>query len=194
MANLIILVLGYAIGSQNGMFRAEISYRNGPVLMTSAFALYNKKDEIIYQKTEIEATTFFISNQGTVFALDEARVSFYDPAGGEKILKVLHYPNGAGFSSDQTVFFISDQTGISAYSLDGDLVHFLKPGRLFEGQGRGRIVATISNDTLSIYDDGVERFVYRLSTPYARSLRFSDDKIIVEEPVRDEVFDLGIER
>jgi hypothetical protein len=55
-------------------------------------------------------------------------------------------------------------------------------------------VAVISTDTLFLYEDGVQKYVHLLSTPYARNIYFSDDEesLVIEVPKGKEIFNMHI--
>ena len=131
-----------------------------------------------------EAHTFYINDIGTVFALSDRQLFFYDQQGNVKTLQDLVYPNGFGFSMDNHHFFASDRNALNVYSRAGELVYELKACRLFICFQSGRFIATVSNDTLFFYEDGIEVATRRLSTPYIRRLDISEDRryVIVEMP------------
>ena len=187
----VIFVFTHMVSSANGSFNASVIYGGSTELSVKSFTLCNQNHEIIYTKENIDLNTFYISNSGTVFALNEQKLFFYYSNGEEKLLKDLNYPNGADFEPDHSLFFVSDKDGIFTYSDNGKIKYTFNPGRLFSSLQKGSIVAIISNDTLSIYYDGVRKFERKLLTPYARSIVFSTDakSIIIEEPSLIEVFD-----
>jgi len=187
----VILLFPHTISSDNELFHGVTIYGKGMELAAESFTLYNQNYEIVYTRENPDANTFFISNTGVVFALNEKRLYRYNQNGEELLLKNLNYPNGFGFSTDNFLFFASDKDGIFAYSNEGDLIYKLNPGRLFASTAKGRLVAIISTDTLFIYEDGIHKFMKRLSTPYARNVSFSNDEksIIVKEPTKIEMFD-----
>ena len=187
----VIVLFSQTISSDNGLFQASISYGGGMELSVETFVLYNQNSEIMYTKHKPTTNTYFISNTGVVFALNKKHLYFYNQKGEEVVLGNLHYPNGFGFSPSNEIFFASDKDGIFVYSDEGELMYTLKPGRLFSSTEKGSMVTTISTDTLFVYEDGIQKFMRRLSTPYARSLSFSDDEksIIIEVPSGIEIFD-----
>ena len=180
-----------ASSSDNGLYRASITHGGGVEFFVESFALQNQNGKTMYTKENPDAHTFYISDSGAVFALDEKYLYLYDKNGGEVFLKNLNYPNGFGFSPDNYLFFASDKEGIFAYSNEGELIFHFNPGRLFSSTVRGTMVAIISTDTLFVYENGVQKSAKKLSTPYARSLSFSDDEqsIIIEIPLGIEIFD-----
>ncbi len=177
--------------SDNGLYHASITYGGGTEFFVETFALSNQNGEIMYTKENPDAHTFYISDSGVVFALNEKRLYLYDQNGDEVLLKNLNYPNGFGFSPDNFLFFVSDKDGVFAYTDDGELIYRFNPGRLFSSTIKGKMVAVISTDTLFVYENGVQKFTRKLSTPYTRSLSFSDDEksIMVEIPSGIEIFD-----
>jgi len=177
--------------SDNGLYHASIAYGGGVDFLTESFALYNQDGEIMYTKENPDARTFYISDSGVVFALSDKHLYLYDQNGDEVTLKNLYYPNGFGFSPDNFLFFASDKDGIFAYSNDGELIYHFNPGRLFSSTVRGKMVAIISTDTLFVYENGIQKFTRKLSTPYTRRLLFSDNEksIMVEIPSGIEIFD-----
>ena len=179
------------IWSDGGLYQASIAYGGGVEFFVETFALANQNGETMYTKENPYAHTFYLSDSGVVFALDEKRLYFYDQNGSEMFLKDLNCPNGFGFSPDNYLFFASDKDGILAYSNRGELVYQLNPGRLFSSTIEGKMVAVISADTLFVYENGIHKFTKKISTPYIRSLSFSDDEktIMLEIPSGIEVFD-----
>ncbi len=169
------------LSSENGVFSAQIDHSGNTNCFTRHFTMY-KHDLISYTKEELQAHTFYISDTGTVFALSDLQLYFYDQQGNVKTLKDLIYPNGFGFSTDKHHFFASDRNALNIYSRTGELVYELKPCRLFIGFEQCRFIATVSNDTLFFYEDGIEIAIRCLSTPYIRRLDISVDKrcVIVE--------------
>ena len=193
-----IIVLLFLIGtahaassSANGLYHASITYGGGEGFFVESFTLHNQNGETMYTKENPDACTFYISNSGVVFALNEKYLHFYDKNGGEMLLKNLNYPNGFGFSPDNYLFFVSDKDGILAYSHDGKLIYHFNPGRLFASTKKGRTVAVVSTDTLFVYENGVQKLTEKIPTPYTRSLSFSGDEksIIIEIPSGIEIFD-----
>jgi hypothetical protein len=187
----LIISLSVNVHSDNGLFRASINYSGGAELITESFALYNRYGDIIYTKRDVPVNTFFISNTGSVFALNEHRLYFYQRDGSEMMLRELVYPNGFGFSPDNSQFFASDRDGVFAYSHEGVLVHTYRPGRLFASTGNGECVAVISADTLFVYEYGRLRDTEYLSSPYAREVCFSWDAnyIVVQIHGGTEIYD-----
>lgn len=152
--------------SDNGLYLTSITYSGAVEFFVESFALSNQNGEIMYIKENQDARTFYISDSGVVFALNEKYLYFYDQNGGEVILKNLNCPNGFGFSPDNFLFFPSDKDGIFAYSNEGKLVYHFNSGRLFSSTIKGKSIAIISIDTLLLYENGVQKFTKKLSTPY----------------------------
>ncbi len=172
----LLIFFSTSVESDNGMFRVSVIYHGSAELMTESFTLYDRYGDIIYTKNDIPVNTFFISNTGGVFALNEHQLSLYQHDGSEIILRKLVYPNGFGFSPDNSLFFASDRQGLFAYSQEGDLVHQYHPGRLFASTGHGGCVVVISADTLFVYEDGTLSVTEFLSSPYAHDIFFSADE------------------
>ena len=143
-------------------------------------------------KHDLDAQAFYISNTGVVFAVGKHDLYLYRIDGEEALLKELNCPNRFGFSPDNFLFFVSDKDGIIAYSEQGHVIYSFRPGRLFASTEQGELVAIISVDTLSLHEHGVQKFEVVLTTPYARSLVFSDDNstIVVEVPTDTHIFDV----
>ncbi len=186
-----LILFSLTISSDNGLYHASISFGRETQLSVASFTLYDHNSEILYTKQELDVNTFFISNIGTVFALNDKHLYFYGDSGEEELLKDIHYSNNFGFSPDHFLFFASDKDGVFAYTMQGELIYALRPGRLFASTEQGHLVAIIAVDTLFLYEHGVQRFIQSLATPYARSISFSDDgeSIIVDEPSGSEIFD-----
>ncbi|UCD19951.1 MAG: hypothetical protein JSU64_02105 [candidate division WOR-3 bacterium] len=172
------------VGSSNGLYRAAVRYGGGSELITSSLTLYDAYDNVLYVKNNITMNTFYVCDNGNVFALNEHRLYFYRVDGSEMLLQELSYPNGFGFSPDNTVFFASDRAGLFAYSDEGSLTGKYRPGRLFASTNGGAAVAVISADTLFVYQSGglVDREF--LSSPYVLDVYFSGDgeSIVVRLP------------
>ncbi len=183
------------VTSSNNEFSAEVVYDGATELAVNSFTLYGRASEVVYHKEMLRVQTFFIHDSGVVFALNERELFFFREDGEEFFLQYLTHPNGSGFSEDGSIFFVSDRHGIFAYSNAGEPVHEFCPGRLFAGLDQGNKVAIISTDTLFLYVGGVLKGRKVLSTPYARRVRFSDDKrsLVIDMPGRTEALDFGIE-
>ncbi|UCD06120.1 MAG: hypothetical protein JSV98_02510 [candidate division WOR-3 bacterium] len=173
------------------MFHGVVRYSGGADLFTETFVLYDQYGDIVYEKSDIPLQTFFISNTGSVFALNEYHLYLYQQDGSETMLRELVYPNGFGFSPDGALFFASDREGIFAYSHDGMLSSAYRPGRLFASTERGSWVAVISADTLFVYEYGSLGDTEFLPSPYARDVSFSTDgdNIQVRFPAGYDVYD-----
>ncbi len=187
----LIICVSLSIHSDNGSFCAVVQYSGGSELTTETFELYDRGGDIIYAKKDVPMNTFFISNTGSVFALNEHRLCFYRRDGSETILRELVYANGFGFSPDNSLFFASDREGVFAYSHEGILIHEYRPGRLFASGGKGESVAIVSTDTLLVYYEGVLVDTEIVSPPYARDIYFSRDgeSIMVELQDNIEIYD-----
>jgi hypothetical protein len=187
----ILLLFSFNLRSDNGLFHAIIEYGRGVELSAETFTLYGENNVLLYIRNKPAAHTFYIGNTGVVYALNEKQLYFYNHGGEETLLKDLNYPNAFGFSPDNDLFFASDRDGLFAYSSDGKLIYKFTPGRLFASTDKGKMIAVISVDTLFVYEDGSQKFVKQLSTPYTRNISFSGDEksIIVELPSGTTVFD-----
>ncbi|MGB3341144.1 MAG: hypothetical protein WBB37_06655 [bacterium] len=179
----IFYLLSIDISSDNGVFSAQVDYSGGTNCVVQQITMY-RDGMCLYTRERPEAHTFYISDIGTVFALSDQQLYFYDQQGNVKTLQDLIFPNGFGFSTDNHNFFASDRNELNVYARTGELVYKLKPCRLCLGFEHGRFIATVSNDTLFFYEDGIEVATRRLSTPYIRTLRISEDKrsLIIEMP------------
>ena len=187
----LIFSISHDVVSNNGLYQGTIAYGQAMDLNVESFALDNQNRELLYTKRNPDATTFFINNNGIVFALNEKRLHFYELNGAVHLLKELEFPNGFGFSSDNLLFFASDRNSISVYNNEGEIIYELDPGRLFTSTKAGKTIAVISQNNLFIYEYGSRKFTRQLSTPYARKISFSDDgeSIIIDEPSGVEIFD-----
>lgn len=161
----------------------QVNYTGDTRFFVQNLTLY-KHDMPVYAMENIAAHTFYISNSGTVFALSDHQVFFYDQQGNVETLQDLIFPNGCGFSENNQNFFVSDRNNLCVYSSSGDLVYELRPCRLFVDFQNGQFIATVSSDTLILYKDGKEAGQRVLSTPYIRSLDISEDQnhLIIETP------------
>ncbi len=191
MLPILVILISYAVSSDNGAYSASVTYTRSTTLTVESFTLYNR-GEALYTKHGGALTTFFISNSGTVFAMNECELDFFDARGDVIMLKRLVFPNGFGFSPDNVLFFASDSKEVCAFAETGELVYTFSPGRLFSSTERGEIVAIVSTDSLFVYTHGELAFTQRLATAYVRRVSFSPDRktIIVTEPTHNEVFDV----
>mgnify|MGYP005837341487 CR=1 FL=1 len=170
------IMFALTIKSANGLYIGDVTYTGGTNLLTASFKLYNQEGHLFYQIIHPDAITFFISNSGEVFATNEKQLYFYTQTGSVAQLRNLQYPNGFGFSPDNTLFFASDRNGIYAYSMQGKIVYQLPPGRLFTSTTQGKRIAIISTDTLFYYQCGEFKFQKILSNPFVRKIYFSSDE------------------
>lgn len=182
------------LSSDNGVFSAQVDYSGGTNCVVQQITMYRDKMSL-YTIESPEAHTFYISDTGAVFALSDQQLYFYDQQGNVKTLQDLTFPNGFGFSTDNHNFFASDRNTLNVYSRNGELIYELNPCRLFIGFEQGRYIATVSNDTLFFYEDGIEVATRHLSTPYIRRLYISDDKrcVVVEMPNTFETIEFSAE-
>lgn len=187
-----IIIFTLTIKSANGMYIGDASYTGGTNLLTTSFKLFNQQGNLLYQIIKPEAITFFISNTGEVFATNEQSLYLYHLNGMVLQLKSLHYPNGFGFSPDNTLFFASDQDGIYAYSMDGRVVYQFSPGRLYASTAQAKKMAIVSTDTLFYYQKGELKFQKTLSNPYARNIYFSDDETTIYLELPDSTESINI--
>ncbi len=185
-----LISLGASVRSDNGLFYASIEYRGSADFITESFVLYDRSGTVLYSKKDVAVNTFFICNTGNVFALSEHDLFLYQVDGSEMLLRELVYPNGFGFSRDNSLFFASDREGLFVYSYEGVLVHTYRSGRLFASTGNGESVAVISADTLFSYHNGSLIDTELLPSPYARDVCFSVDaeSIKVKLPGTVEVY------
>lgn len=188
----LITLISVTVNSDNRLYHASVRYQGGSELRTEAFTLFDQYHEVIYTKNDLDVNTFFISNTGYVFALNEHYLYLYHPDGSEMLLRELAYPNGFGFSRDNSLFFASDKQGVFTYSSDGELRYAFEPGRLYASADNGTLVAIISTDTLLIYENGVLKDIEPLPSPYTRDIRFLDDEnsIVVDMPGNSEIYDV----
>jgi len=182
-----LIIFALTINSPNGVYVGDVVYTGGTELITASFKLYDQNGNMLYHIINPEAITFFISNSGVVFATNEQNLYLYRINGEILTLKKLNYPNGFGFSPDNTIFFASDRDGIYAYSLSGELLYQLNPGRLFVSTDLAKKVAIVSNDTLFYYENGELKFQKILASPYVRSLKFFDDGNAIKIEIPDKI-------
>lgn len=180
-----LIIFSLTIKSANGNYVGDANYTGGTNLLTASFKLYNQKGDLLYQIIHPEAITFFISNTGEVFATNEQGLYLYNLNGNVLQLRSLRYPNGFGFSPDNTLFFASDQDGIYAYSMQGKVVYQFPPGRLYASTAQARKMAIVSTDTLFYYQKGELKFQKVLNNPYVRKIYFSDDEKIIHLELPD---------
>ncbi len=173
LLNLLIFTL--TIESGNKEFIGEVSYTGGTELLSRSFTLYDKEGNKLYSILNPGAVNFFISNFGVVFAASERQLFLYELNGDIKELLPLDYPNGFGYSPDNTLFFVSDRNGVYAFALSGKLVYQFNPGRLFASTEMAQRFCVVSNDTISFYEEGRLRFIRIIESPFVRSIKFSPD-------------------
>ena len=177
--------------SENGLFTIQVDYTGGTEFFVDKFTLY-KNETPVYTLGNIPAHTFYVSNIGTVFALNDYQLYFFNRDGNFEILQDLHFPNGFGFSKDKKNFFASDRDYLRVYMQNGELLYELAPCRLFIDFQDGEFIATVSSDTLTFYEEGKEVSKSLLSTPYIRSMEFSKDQncLIIQTPRSFETVEL----
>lgn len=187
----IIYLFSIDFSSENGIFTMQVDYAGGTELYAEDLTLY-KNDLPLFTLENTPAHTFYISNTGTVFAVSDHQLFFFDQAGNIEILQDLFYPNGFGFSINKEMFFASDRNKLHVYSQTGVLLYELKPCRLFIDFQDGKYIATVSSDTLIFYEEGNEVGTRLLSTPYIRDLEFSEENnyLIMETPRAFETIEL----
>ncbi|MGQ9464310.1 MAG: hypothetical protein ACUVQ4_01200 [bacterium] len=171
-----LIIFTLTIKSANGAYIGDVTYTGGTDLLTASFKLYNQEGHLLYQIIHPDAITFFISNSGEVFATNEQHLYLYTQNGTVAQLRNLQYPNGFGFSPDNTLFFASDRNGIYAYSMQGKIVYQFSPGRIFASTTQGKRMAIISTDTLFYYQHGELKFQKIISSPFVRKIYFSPDE------------------
>ncbi len=179
-----LILCAVNISSENGAYVADVNYAGGIELVTTSFKLYDQKGNMLYHVINPEAITFFVSNSGEVFATNEHKLFLYNKNGEVSFIKRLNYPNGFGFTPDNTLFFASDQDGIYAYSMSGALIFQFNPGRLFASTAQARKFAVVSSDTLFYYEKGRLNFQSLLASPFVRKIEFSENEkaIILQFP------------
>jgi hypothetical protein len=168
-----LIILSWTFHSDNGQYTGEAIYTGGTELTTVSFTLCDRGVKL-YSLSKPDAITFFISNSGSVFAASEHELFCYDVTGKILFRKRLEYPNGFGFSPDNSVFFASDRDALTAYAANGNIVYSLAPCRLFASTEDASKIAALTNDTLLVYENGRLTSTRILETPYARSLYFED--------------------
>lgn len=188
---MIILPASQSVFSPNQKFQGVVEYDQAIDLTVLSFIMLNEKGETMYVKKSPAAMTFYVNDNGTVFATNESQLFYYDRSGRDTMLKGLEYPNGFGFSPDHALFFASDKNELAAYCICGRLQQQLKPCRLFASSDQGSVVATVTDDTLIIYLKGRDRYKITLATPYIHELRITPDgkQIVLKEPDGTEAFD-----
>jgi len=166
--------------SPDGSMYAVIEYYPGTVLWTEHFTLYTRTGDRIYRINDHPAHTYFICNTGNLYAMNERDLWFFDRNGKEIWHRSLHAVNTSGFSADNTVFFLSEKSGIRVYDNDGNVEHDLPPGRLFSSVNKGDLIAVVSSDTAYYYEHGELVHTIPLSSPYVWQIAFSDDHTTIE--------------
>lgn len=175
-----LLIFTLTIESINKEFIGEVIYTGGTELHCSSFTLYNKEGHKLYSILNPAATAFYVSDSGVVFATNETKLFLYGLDGKVKEILPLDYPNGFGFSPDNTLFFVSDRNGIYGFTISGKLRYQFTPGRLFASTEMGKRVCVVSNDTLSFYEEGRLKFIRLVESPYIRAINFSSDGNLVQ--------------
>lgn len=182
VADILLTILAILIESNSEEFKGEVMYTGGTELITEVFTLYDANGNRLYSIPKPPAITFFISDSGVVFATSEKEIYYYDKSGNIKKIKALDFPNGFAFTSDNSLFFASDRAGIYAFSMTGELTYQLAPGRLFCSTEKGEKICIVSNDTLYLYENGKQKSIRVMPTPYIHNIYFTQDqgKVIVE--------------
>ena len=188
---IIFLLSSQSVFSPNGQYQGIIEYASVIDLTTLTFTLIDTAGDTLYTKFNPGPITYYVTDDATVFATNETKLYYYLPNGRDTLLKNLNYPNGFGFSPDYSLFFASDRDEITVYCTGGKLLLQLKPARLFASTTQGLKIATVSGDTLIIYQEGKEKHIIKLATPYIHELSFSPDgqTVSLKEPDGKEIFD-----
>ncbi len=191
LLSVIVLSAPQSVFSPNQKYQGVVEYAQVVDLTVMSFIMLGEHGETLYVKTSPPAMTFYVNDNGTVFATNESQLYFYDKTGRDTMLKGLEHPNGFGFSPDHALFFASDKTELAAYCPCGRLLRQFKPCRLFASSDQGSIVATVVNDTLIIYHKGRDQYQITLATPYIHEIRITPDgkQVILKEPDGTETFD-----
>lgn len=165
-------------------------FHGGTVFEAEAFSLRDR-EKVLYHVDDPGLQTFFVSNHGTVFALSERHAVFYSKAGECDTLTHISYLNNSGFSEQHDLFYLSLREGMYVYTLDGNLLFTLMPGRLLASTQHGEHVAVVSADTLMLYNEGVHVHTKILETAYVQHVSFTEWSVCVEEHDGIEVFDMA---
>jgi len=177
--------------SENGQYHVSVTFHGGTVFEAEQFSLRDMNNVVIYHVDDPGVQTFFVSNQGTVFALSEQHIVFYDLAGTCDTLAQFVFLNNSGFSERHDLFFLSLQDGMHVYTLDGRLLYTLLPGRLFSSIRHGANSAVVSADTLRLYNEGMLVHTKILKTAYVRQVSIAESgSVRVDEHDGIEVFDM----
>lgn len=182
-----LILTGVTVESPDGAFFAEVEYYPGTDLMAKHFTLYAKAGDWIYSISDHQAHTFYISNCGNVYAMNEHNLWFFDVYGVEQWHHSLDGVNTSGFSSGGTVFYVSDKSGIYVYDDCGNVLYKLLPGRLFKAANNGDVIAVTAIDTLYYYEHGSVKHRVHLVDPYVWGLAFSNDGAYILVEYKDRV-------
>jgi hypothetical protein len=181
----------HTVSSGNDQYCLDISFRGGTVFEAEQFSLRDGKNMLVYTIYGPGVHTFYVSDHGTVFAMSEHHVVFYDRSGEPRTLVRFDYLNNGGFSEHGDLFYVSVQEGVYVYTLDGRSLFELMPGRLFASTKRGENIAVVSSDTLRLYSEGVLVQTIKLETAYVHRVSFTESGTVrVEGTGGMEVFDM----
>ena len=170
----VILVPQIVVESPDHFFHANVEYYPGTELIARSLTLMHDQT-VIFTKSEPRGSTFLINRSGTVFGIGADALYFYDHQGNEVLLQQLNAPNGFGFSPDNSIFIASDLSGLCIYDRDGKLNYSLPSCRLFACSDGAEIVATVTSDSLFVYEKGSRIYSAVLSSPYVRSIAINED-------------------
>src|SRR4030042_636250 len=174
----IILIQQIIITSPNRHFSAEIEYHPGTELITRSLTL--KHDQTVcFVKESPHGATFFIDDLGSIFGIGTDALYFYDQQGNETLIQTLNAPNGFMFVPDYSLFFASDLDGLRAYNHDGSLKYTFPACRLFTSTDMADIVATVTAESLCVYNQGNRIYSAFLSNPYVWSIEVNEDKSVI---------------
>jgi hypothetical protein len=177
--------------SENNQYHVCATFHGGVVFEAEEFSLRDG-EQVLYQVDDPGIHTFFVSNHGTVFALSECHAVFYNQGGECDTLTTISFLNNSGFSEHRDLFYLSLLEGMYVYSLDGDLLYTLMPGRLFASTQHGENIAVAAADTLMLYTEGVLVHTKILETAYVQRLSFTETGAVrVEEHDGIEMFDMA---
>jgi hypothetical protein len=179
------------IGSPDGMFTAEIEYYPGTELFTKQFALYTRDGERVYDLYDHPAHTYYVCNNGNVFAMNEHELWCFNASGEVLWQRPIDGANGSGFSSEGEIFYLSEKGGVYVYDCAGKIRHELPPARLFTSSDGGERIAVVAADTAYYYEHGILLHRTQLSSVYAWGVSFSDDHedVVIEFKDHLEVID-----
>jgi hypothetical protein len=188
----IVIVTSITVGSPHNVFTGKIVYYPGTELRTQQFTLYTEAGERVYDLYDHPAHTYYICDNGSVFAMNEHELWYINVRGEVLWQRSIEGVNRTGFSSEGAIFYVSEKTAVCVYDCSGAMRYELPPARLFTSCDGGERIVMIAADTAYCYEHGVLQYAIALPSCYAWDISLSDDQedMVIEFKDHLEIIDL----